>query len=49
MAIAFFIKRVENLFCKVKIFEIVFNALMFLVEKSPGQVLLAFYVLQSLY
>lgn len=35
----FFIKIAENLFCKVKIFEIVLKVLVFIIEKSPGEVI----------
>lgn len=35
----FFIKIAENLFCKVKIFEIVLKVLVFIIEKPPGEVI----------
>lgn len=35
----FFIKIAKNLFCKAKIFEIVFKFLAFLTEKHPGEVI----------
>lgn len=42
MAKALFIKIVENIFCKVKVFEIVFKVLVFLIENSPGETTTSF-------
>lgn len=49
MAKALLIKIVENSFCKVKVFEIVFKVLVILIEKPPVEMITSSHVLQSLY